>query len=259
MWVNGIPQLLFGFCLRNITARPVYLSSRGGAGVCTQLTEPTAMRAWRGEAWILRMYIRPFYSILWLRWEIFPISVPYYLCFGSSLRGSAVSCWALRGLSPGSARTRCILQQTTSRASVSPTVTNANQKLEGRKNSVAVAKTFYPPAHLLGGIRRFSSESCWTSETFMQLFPRCLILQLSLIRSWVAWLSPWSARDFTLKCILGGDHCASEGILGLMLPPREQEEEKMVHKISITLKSRNICWRLQVRLENGIYQQRTGI
>lgn len=63
-------------------------------------------------------------------------------------------------------------------------------------------------------------------------------------------LSPWSAGDTALKCVLGGDHCVSKGILGLLLPPREQEkEEKMVHKISITLKSRNICWRLQVRLE----------
>lgn len=63
-------------------------------------------------------------------------------------------------------------------------------------------------------------------------------------------LSPWSAGDTALKCVLGGDHCVSNGILGLLLPPREQEkEEKMVHKISITLKSRNICWRLQARLE----------
>lgn len=62
-------------------------------------------------------------------------------------------------------------------------------------------------------------------------------------------VSPWSAGDAALKYILGGDHCVSEGILGLLLPPWEQEkEEKMVHKISITLKSRNICWRLQVRL-----------
>lgn len=110
-------------------------------------SEPTAMRAWRGNMWVLRMLISRFYSMLCLHWQRFSPSLSHiiFFFFGSFPQGSAVPQWVRPYVvHVGSALALLWLQQTTLHASVSPTAMNTHQKVEGHRDNTAVAKSFLP-------------------------------------------------------------------------------------------------------------------
>lgn len=254
----GFPKFLFWFLLKEHCNTGFIWAMWGDAGVLTQLAELRDMRGRQGKLWILRMHIRPFYPTLCLHWQRFSLSCPITLC----LLGSAVlwrAHWYLVHVESA------LIQWMTSPASVSPAGMNDDQH-KGIKIIPQFLNLFNPLLCIpLGSLpslgassssfRRilsFSSESCWTVE------PLCSCLVADEV--WFSRGTQPTTEWFDSVSLVCWRHCSelclrrrplcSQGILDLLLHPREQEkEEKMVHKISITLKSRNICWSLRVRLE----------
>lgn len=75
-------------------------------------SEPTAMRAWRGNMWVLRMLISRFYSMLCLHWQRFSPSLSHIIFFFFWLFSPRKCCPTVgapirctRGLSPSPALT----------------------------------------------------------------------------------------------------------------------------------------------------------